>query len=245
VTNHRYSESHQHERSGRAYVEGISSTYYAYVWNRLEQPLLEEALRECKSDGPALDVACGTGRITAFVATRFRHTVGVDVSRSMLEQARRTSRGIRFVQGDVAKKRGTRIRYSLITAFRFFQNAEPALRMQVLNRIAEKLAPHGVALVNLHANPTSLYGIYHTLRRLLGLRAHRGTSLGDIRASLPSELAIGAVHPYGFWPRIFYIGQSGNVIADAFERLASHLSLGCRLRLAQHILITIHRRETL
>ena len=59
-----------------------------------------------KAGGSALDVACGSGKLTAEldrVAGRKGRVVGLDFSPQMLEVARRDHPGIEFVEGDALK----------------------------------------------------------------------------------------------------------------------------------------------
>src|SRR3979409_1384478 len=56
--------------------------------------------------GSALDVACGTGKLTALLARRSGpggRVVGLDFSPQMLEIARREHPGIEFIEGDALK----------------------------------------------------------------------------------------------------------------------------------------------
>jgi len=49
-----------------------------------------------------LDAGCGTGRVAIELARRGVEVVGVDVSRSMIEQARRQAPALKWVQSDLA-----------------------------------------------------------------------------------------------------------------------------------------------
>lgn len=49
-----------------------------------------------------LDAGCGTGRVAAELARRGVDVVGVDVDRSMLDEARRRAPGLAFVEADLA-----------------------------------------------------------------------------------------------------------------------------------------------
>ncbi len=60
-------------------------------------------LTELKAGGSALDVACGSGKLTALLARMAGssgHVVGLDFSRQMLEVARSEHPGIEFLDGD-------------------------------------------------------------------------------------------------------------------------------------------------
>src|SRR6267143_4390128 len=59
-----------------------------------------------KPGGSALDVACGSGKLTALlarIAGPNGRVVGLDFSKQMLEVARRDHPGIEFVEGDALK----------------------------------------------------------------------------------------------------------------------------------------------
>jgi hypothetical protein len=63
-------------------------------------------------------------------------------------------------------------RFDLITAFRFFPNAEPELRQAVFSVLARHLSPDGVLVFNNHKNRNSLRV---RIARLRGRGVTRGT----------------------------------------------------------------------
>ena len=76
-----------------------------------------------------LDFACGTGRILAFMQPRVSSSTGVDVSTAMLEVARAATPNAQIIHADLTRESALGDRkFDLITAFRFFSNAEPKLR---------------------------------------------------------------------------------------------------------------------
>ncbi len=100
-----------------------------------------------------LDFACGTGRITEFLEDKVNYSTGVDVSESMLKIARKKLKLTKIIKADLTKKNiliGTK--YNLITAFRFFLNAELELRREVLKVIVSLLSQDGYFLFNIHQN---------------------------------------------------------------------------------------------
>src|SRR5437870_1286699 len=63
---------------------------------------LKELLPEGRSPAASLlDVGCGAGHLTAVLAERGYHVVGVDNSPEMLSEARRLYPSLNFVDGDV------------------------------------------------------------------------------------------------------------------------------------------------
>ncbi len=127
------------------------------VWPR-EQELLDRFLRERNVPTQAyLDFACGTGRVLTYLEDRFAHSVGLDVSPEMLEVARRRVRHATLVCGDGTRDArvvdGT---FDCITAFRFFLNAQPALRDEAMAFLAGKLRDSASVLIfNIHGNAFS------------------------------------------------------------------------------------------
>jgi len=76
-------------------------SYVALLWE-LERKALDDLVPS--SNGAQLDYldfACGTGRVLAYLEERMATAAGVDVSSSMLAEARRRTRRARLVEADV------------------------------------------------------------------------------------------------------------------------------------------------
>ena len=108
-----------------------------------------------------LDFACGTGRITAAVAPLCAEATGVDISHDMLEQARRKCPTVRFMHADLTRSDVDLGSFDLVTAFRFFGNAQQSLRVAALDAIHRVLRPNGYLVINSHRNPHSLSALLH------------------------------------------------------------------------------------
>jgi SAM-dependent methyltransferase len=130
----------------------------AMVW-RLEQRALDGILRDHLVSGTIsyLDFACGTGRILEYLSRRVASATGVDVAASMMKVARTVAPGAELIEANLTEKDvlGERS-FDLITAFRFFPNAEPLLRQAVFTVLERHLAPKGVLVFNNHKNRNSL-----------------------------------------------------------------------------------------
>jgi len=166
-----YTESHKGK--GRDYHETFApevNPHRAMLW-RLEQRALDGILRDHLGPGKVahLDFACGTGRVLGHFRGRVASATGVDVAASMMEVAREVAPGAELIEADLTQRDvlGER-QFDLITAFRFFPNAEPELRRAVLRVLARHLAPRGVLAFNNHKNRNSLPG---RISRLLGRAA--------------------------------------------------------------------------
>jgi ubiquinone/menaquinone biosynthesis C-methylase UbiE len=155
-----YTESHKSK--GRDYhdtfVAADLKPHRAMLW-RLEQRALDRLLGKHLGTRKIvqLDFACGTGRILAHFQGKVDAATGVDVSPSMMEVARQVAPNAELIQADLTQQDvlGDR-QFNLITAFRFFPNAEPELRHAVIRVLARHLASDGILIFNNHKNRDSL-----------------------------------------------------------------------------------------
>ena len=114
-----------------AYERTTGSKHIKLIW-QLEKDVLVRFFSQIACGGKnVLDFACGSGRWTQFLENKFRETVGIDVSEKMIEAARDKCHKTDFVTADItaedgaAKLRGRK--FDVITAFRFFKNAQEEL----------------------------------------------------------------------------------------------------------------------
>ena len=139
---------------------------HSFVW-RLGAGVLE--LLNPQRGERILDLGCGTGQLTAEIARRGAHVVGVDNSQSMIEQARRNYPGLIFVVEDA-------------TSFRFEDPFDAVFSNAVLHWVKDAgaavrsivgaLGPAGrfVAEFGGHGNTRSILA---ALRAVLGPEAER------------------------------------------------------------------------
>ena len=163
-----YRVSHLGAEKARAYDNDLWDPRAAKALDwMLEQRLLADVLRSRVAPGaPSVaDFACGTGRVLEFLSRHYDAPVGIDVSPDMLALARDRCPRATLVLGDVtatpALAPGP---FDLITAFRFFLNAEPDLQSATLEWMRGALRPSGFVVANFHLNPVSLRGTYLRLR---------------------------------------------------------------------------------
>ena len=129
------------------------------------------AASRLKRGGTALDVACGSGRLTAELAVRAGregHVVGLDFSSSMLRRARRDHPSLAFARGDALNLPFRDAAFDAVTmAFGLRNLAQPVGGLREMFRV---LRPHGRAVVLEFVRPRpglvgAAYGLY--LRRVL------------------------------------------------------------------------------
>lgn len=122
-----------------------------------------------------LDFACGTGRVTSVVAPHANVSYGIDVSESMLSSAREKCDSTQFLLADITDSIPDVGPVDLITAFRFFGNAQDELRRSALSALARLVKPNGLLLINNHRNPLQLQHLLSTrIRKETGPRPSEG-----------------------------------------------------------------------
>ena len=121
--------------SGRQHIEYVLSMIRAHI----------ELAFKPRS---ALDFGCGVGRCTIPMAGLCERVTGVDVSISMLEEARRNSAArkttnIEWVNsGDLTEVAG---KFDFVHSFIVFQHIPPARGLVLLARLVDLMAPNGIA----------------------------------------------------------------------------------------------------
>ena len=162
-----YSDSHQVPGKGEDYDRDLeTSPLSMYLW-RKEQLILEGWLKELDSTRSALDFAAGTGRISVFLSQRFDRVLALDISQAMLELVPTKDATIEPVCADFRlNPEAVAGPFDVVTAFRFFPNAQPDLRVSALDFIASRVRIGGLFIVNNHQNASSfLFRIGRLLKK--------------------------------------------------------------------------------
>lgn len=187
-----------------------SSEYGPHSWSTLLWALEQRSLTEIL-DAPGflprrdryLDFACGTARVTSFIAPRFAETAGVDISEAMLELARPRVPDALFRTADVSTEpEVVGANFDLVTSFRFLLNADPADRLPALRWMRSRLRDQqSRAIVNNHSNFWTHKAITHGVRRLRGRgRTTTGNVLSHrevLRLAQSAGFRVESVHGMG------------------------------------------------
>ena len=177
-----YRGSHLRPEHAKSYHMAFEHDPHRKLAWKIEKANLNEIIKTYYRDAAIhhLDFACGTGRILAFLGGRTKSSVGVDLSAAMLALARSSNTNAELLEADLTKDDvlGSR-KFNLITAFRFFPNAQPALRREALKVLVDHLDADGNIVFNNHMNTAST--IYR-LARLLGRGGYEGMSMVEVRA---------------------------------------------------------------
>jgi demethylmenaquinone methyltransferase / 2-methoxy-6-polyprenyl-1,4-benzoquinol methylase len=118
-------------------------------------------------EGSALDVACGSGRLTALLAARAAggRVVGLDFSEAMLARARHDHPGIEFQAGDALELPFADGTFDVATiAFGLRNLADPGRGLAEMARVARRLV-----VLEFVRPPATLFGALYRfhLRRVL------------------------------------------------------------------------------
>jgi len=162
-----------HRKTGKDYNDFIAYTPWDAYLAEVERDYLRSLFEELpKQDYSSyLDFACGTGRITSIAEKYFSICHGVDVSESMVDEARAACPRTEFVIKDLTKEPHDN-EYDIVTAFRFFGNAEQELRADAFLALSRILRRGGLLVLNNHRNP-------YALREIAGYLTG-GTKLMDL-----------------------------------------------------------------
>jgi ubiquinone/menaquinone biosynthesis C-methylase UbiE len=214
-----YRSCHASLDAASGYERTYASGYYAAQWEQLEKPLVARLFAELQASGAArmLDMACGQGRITLLGAEYFREVLGIDYSAEMLSVARDRMRRqqelpgteIRFAAADV-RDFTAEPPFDVVTAFRFFLNAEDALRREGVRCARRNLKSGGTFITNVHVAGGSPLAMFYRLskaaRRLRGRPPNpvrNFISLHEFRRFLDGEgFDVTQVYRYSILPRI-------------------------------------------
>ena len=144
--------------------EKITNSKHIRLIYSLEQQVLNKFFQKIDSKNKSLmDFACGSGRWTQYLENEFSETVGVDVSDQMLAYAKGKCKKAQFISTDITNnpvsQKLSGKKFDVITAFRFYKNAESKLREQVTAEIGKYLKNGGYFIFDLHLNTFSIMGI--------------------------------------------------------------------------------------
>jgi ubiquinone/menaquinone biosynthesis C-methylase UbiE len=220
-----YRVSHLGADKAREYDEDLWDQRAAKGLDWLvEQRLLTDLLETHVPAGPrsVADFACGTGRVLEFLSRSYDSPVGIDISPAMLALAGERCPHATVVLGDVTTTPTLAPGpFDLITAFRFFLNAEPELRSAALEWMRGALQPGGLVVANFHLNPASLRGAYLRLRMRPATRPPMMT-LKDVRQLFSAHgFTVHQILGYGFLP----FRREGRTLLAPSARLTVETSL--------------------
>lgn len=197
--------SHASDGYGDTYVKVYENGYYKDQWMYIEKSILQEIFQQLREKGfnSCLDFACGTGRITELETQYFDTCYGVDVSESMLDQAKQKAGKSVYIKQDLTRELLNR-KFSVVTAFRFFLNAEHKLREEALEAIFNSLEDDGRLVVNIHTSSSSILGYAYRLRNWLS-KSKKANTLSQaefVNYLTNAGFRVEKIYMYSYLPRI-------------------------------------------
>jgi len=176
--------------------------YNTFIWE-LQKARLRQIFARLQKAKPTLrhlDFACGTGRVMLGVEDFVSQSVGIDVSPQMITRARAKLPCAEFRHGDILANADLLDgQYDVITAFRFFLNADPEVRTPVLRLLGQHLSgEHARLIFNIHSNVFSYLGLRNAL---LPLPNEQSMSFASVcRHIEEAGLAIESWYGFGIFP---------------------------------------------
>ena len=189
-----------HLQKGAHYDATLAATPFDAYMSAWERKLVPQIVHKFFPQGPSryLDFACGTGRLTELIAPMAAQSTAVDISPSMIEEARRKCPRTSFHLGDITNDDPDLGSFDLVSSFRFFGNAQPDLRKAALRAISKRVERGGYLLINSHRNPRALY--VRVQRVTGGDAGGMDLHLAKLRALLSSHgFEIVHLKPIGAW----------------------------------------------
>jgi SAM-dependent methyltransferase len=119
------------------YDRGRFSDPWGRLYRAREERALRRAFQYLPRHGRVLDVACGTGRVTALLAGEgFGEVVGTDVSTAMMDVASRRLPGVEFFQGDATRLPVDSGSFDAVTCIGLLMHLDASTRVAVLRELA-------------------------------------------------------------------------------------------------------------
>ncbi|QUQ63698.1 class I SAM-dependent DNA methyltransferase [Kutzneria sp. CA-103260] len=140
-----------YDRVADNYVEMVTTTGIGDVrvhpWQRAALDVFADAVRGL---GPVLDVGCGPGTVTAYLAERGLDVAGVDLSPRMIEHARRLHPECTFSVGSSTELDLAEASYGGLLGWWSLFNLPRDILPRVLSSFARALVPQGQLIIGTH-----------------------------------------------------------------------------------------------
>ncbi|CAM3991002.1 class I SAM-dependent methyltransferase [Kibdelosporangium persicum] len=149
----------------------------------------------------AVDFGCGVGRLSYALAEHFKHVTGVDVARSMIEEARASNPfpdRVRFVHNDAATLPFDDDSVDLVISVITLQHIRPALSLRYMLEMARIVRPGGHLLFQVPSHIPAVRPIppWHSKAELHVLEAPSTLEVGE-----NSYIRVGVTNASdGEWP---------------------------------------------
>jgi ubiquinone/menaquinone biosynthesis C-methylase UbiE len=214
-----------HQAKGRDYDLCIAEDPFSHYMAQREAYLLLRLVRKhFHGRVPRyLDFACGTGRITSLMEGVADRTYGLDISSSMVDVARTKCHRTTFFIGDLTRDALDIGGLDLITAFRFFGNAQQDLRRQALIALRRIMTSRGYLIFNNHRNPTALKAL---LFKISGGHENLDLDIKKIKRLLnDAGFKVVRIYGIGVWVIRDRMARNRPLLSSILAKCLEHLSL--------------------
>jgi len=177
-------------------------SYYTFMW-KLEKKYLKEFLMKRKFKN-YLDFACGNGRVIEFLEHYVENSLGIDVSEDMLKIAEKKVVRSDLLLQDITERKLKKI-FDLITAFRFFLNAQEDLRHDVLVQFKNLTKKDSVVIISNQGNRFSFRFFTVFINKYIFKKDHNQLSKKDLEKLFENYgFKLIEYRGIGFLPKPFY-----------------------------------------
>ncbi|MPZ54391.1 MAG: methyltransferase domain-containing protein [Acidimicrobiia bacterium] len=144
------------EQRIRATYDQVAHKYHRELGAELDgKPLdraLLDAVAELCQDEPLVDLGCGPGHVTAYLAERHTGVTGIDLSPEMIRIARIENPGVEFRVESMLDLSAGDASWGGIIAFYSIIHLTPRQRVQAIQEMSRVLQPSGWLLLSFHIN---------------------------------------------------------------------------------------------
>lgn len=168
-----YASSHLKNEKGISYHKAFSKQPGRNIIWEQEIKILIKILSDYGPFNLHLDFAGGTGRIADALTKYIQNQIILDISEEMLSIAKKNLKNATIICKDFRDCQHDINNNSIdiVTAFRFFSNAENDLRYSAINFLSRVIKKNGLLVCNNHRN---FWSIPYTINRLLFLNGDVG-----------------------------------------------------------------------
>jgi len=196
--------------SGEKHIETILSI----VRERLDPAFAPER---------ALDFGCGVGRLLIPLAARCREVTGIDISPSMLAEARRNCDAVgatnaRLVQGD-DELSGVNGSFDFVHSYIVLQHIPVSRGEDLVRKLAAMLSPNGVGMFHVTYD-SGIGGFLSRLRYWVRVRVPGAKRVVDLARGRPGRAPLMQMNEYSITRLLDVLRIEG--CREAFVRFSDH-----------------------
>jgi SAM-dependent methyltransferase len=143
-----------YDRVAADYVERIAGELEHKPFDRA---YLDRLAADLADAGPVAELGCGPGHVGRYLHDRGVSVSGLDLSRGMIEEARRLNPGMEFVVGDMLDLPYANESLAALVAFYAIIHFDSVQLDQALQEFQRVLRPGGLAAVAFHVGEETLH----------------------------------------------------------------------------------------